>query len=89
MADLKKSIENIRLAAAMEGDNMRPALVHAMAAQTADLGEAEILEMIREARAELGIKPPAPRPAVTVTPVPVKKSRLRPGAPRRKILAAG
>jgi hypothetical protein len=75
MSDLKTSIQNVRLASAMEGDHMRASLLFSLVAETEDMSEDDIVKMVRQARAQLGIKDPDPAPVQeAVTPVPAKQS---------------
>ena len=87
MTDLTTSVQNIRLAAALEGDNMMSALVGAMVVCTADLSEADLIASIVKARNQMGIRgdtqvsaptPPAPAPAEAAAPAhkPSATSRL-------------
>ena len=75
MSDLKQSIQNVRLASAMEGDHMRASLLFSLVAETDDMSERDIVEMVRQARAQLGIKDPAPAQVQeTATPAPAEQS---------------
>lgn len=75
MSDLKQSIQNVRLASAMEGDHMRASLLFSLVAETDDMSEGDIVEMIRQARAQLGINDPDPAPVEkSATPAPAKQS---------------
>jgi hypothetical protein len=73
MSDLKQSIQNVRLASAMEGDHMRASLLFSLVAETDDMSEGDIVEMIRQARSQLGIQDPAPVQEA-VAPAPAKQS---------------
>lgn len=81
MTDLSKSVENIRLAAAMEAEHMRPALVYAMALETAHMPEADVLQLIRQARQNLSI---SEEEEVAAPPAP---ARSRPRARRTTVVA--
>ena len=75
MSDLKQSIQNVRLASAMEGDHMRASLLFSLVAETEDMSEVDVVEMVRQARAQLGINDPAPAPVEkAAAPAPVKQS---------------
>ena len=75
MSDLKQSIQNVRLASAMEGDHMRASLLFSLVAETDDMSEGDIVEMIRQARAQLGINDPDPAPVQeAATSSPAKRS---------------
>jgi hypothetical protein len=75
MSDLKTSIQNVRLASAMEGDHMRASLLFSLVAETGDMSEGDVVEMVRQARAQLGIKDPAPgQVQESMTLAPAKQS---------------
>ena len=75
MSDLKQSIQNVRLASAMDGDHMRASLLFSLVAETDDMSEGDIVEMIRQARAQLGITDPTPAQVrEAATPAPAKQS---------------
>ena len=55
MTDLTTSMQNIRLAAAMEGDHMAAGLVGALVVCTAKMSEADLIASILSARKQMGI----------------------------------
>ncbi len=72
------------LSAAMEGENMRPALAYALAHETAHMSEAEVIALVRKARQNLGIKSDtAAKVEETPAPPTIQAPTARPRVRRR------